>query len=240
MLKGEQMKDEDKAWTDWLDNFHSLYDSSNYSSALQSWMMRASHKLLERPFGGNTEFRHVLEIGAGTGEHVKFVRHGFEKYVLTDQNPKTLDVAREKLGSLHRGKLELEVQTGADISHPDNSFDRVIAAHVLEHIYPPHLAIKEWLRVIKDGGMLSILIPTDPGIAWRLGRTLGPRRNAVARGLAYDYIMAREHVNSCVNLVAILRHYLPEGKGAWWPTAIPSVDANLFFAFHARINKKAD
>ena len=233
------MKNEDKAWTDWVDNFHTLYDSANYDSALQSWMMRSSHKLLERPFGVDTEFKHVLEIGAGTGEHLKFVRHKFDKYVLTDQNARTLDVAREKLGSLHSGKLKVEVQTGSDIAYPDNSFDRVIAAHVLEHIYPPHLAVKEWARVIKDGGTLSILIPTDPGMAWRLGRMLGPRRNALARGLAYDYIMAREHVNSCVNLLAILLHYFADGKGAWWPLGIPSVDANLFFAFHAKITKKA-
>jgi len=234
------MKDEDKAWTDWLDNFHSLYDSSNYSSTLQSWMMHASHKLLERPFNEKASFGHVLEVGAGTGEHVKFVRHRFDRYVLTDQNARTLDVARQKLGAAHAGRLEFEVQTGASLGYPDDTFDRVVAAHVLEHIYPPHLAVKEWVRVIKDGGTLSILIPTDPGFAWRLGRTLGPRRNAVKRGLAYDYIMAREHVNSCVNLVAILRHYFPEGKGAWWPTPIPSVDTNLFFAFHATINKKPD
>ena len=232
------MKDEDKAWTDWVDNFHSLYDSSNYSSALQSWMMGASHKLLERPFGTDAVFKQVLEIGAGTGEHLKFVRHKFDKYVLTDQNAKTLGVARDKLAALHNGKVVFEVQMGEDIAHPDNSFDRVIAAHVLEHIYPPHLAIKEWVRVIKDGGTLSILIPTDPGMAWRLGRTLGPRQNALARGLAYDYIMAREHVNSCTNLLAILRHYFPEGKGSWWPLAVPSVDANLFFAFHAKITKR--
>lgn len=232
------MKDEDKAWTDWLDNFHSLYDSANYSSALQSWMMRASHKLLERPFGANVEFKRVLEIGAGTGEHLKFVHHKFDQYVLTDQNAKTLDVAKDKLFGLHEGKLTLEVQTGSDIAYPDNSFDRVIAAHVLEHIYPPHLAIKEWARVVKDGGMLSILIPTDPGMAWRLGRTLGPRRNALSKGLAYDYIMAREHVNSCTNLLAILRHYFPNSSGSWWPFALPSVDINLFFTFHARIEKK--
>ncbi|GAQ27761.1 class I SAM-dependent methyltransferase [Ralstonia insidiosa] len=232
------MKDEDKAWTNWLDNFHSLYDSANYSSPLQSWMMRASHKLLERPFGTDDEFKRVLEIGAGTGAHLGFVRHRFDQYVLTDQNAKTLDVARHKLAGLHEGKLTLEVQAGADIAYPDNSFDRVVAAHVLEHIYPPHLAIKEWARVIKNGGVLSILIPTDPGLAWRLGRTLGPRRNALARGLAYDYIMAREHVNSCTNLLAILRHYFPKGEGSWWPLALPSVDINLFFAFHARIEKK--
>jgi SAM-dependent methyltransferase len=99
------------------------------------------------------------------------------------------------------------------------------------------LALKEWFRVLKPGGVLSILIPTDPGLAWRLGRNLGPRKNAIKQGIAYDYVMAREHVNSCNNLIAILRHYFPKAEEAWWPTPIPSIDLNLFFAFHTVIDK---
>lgn len=231
------MQTEDKAWTEWREKFHLLYDNSNYSSTLQAWMMRSSHRLLERAMGENRFFERVLEVGAGTGEHLGFVRHKFDKYVVTDQDAKTLEIAKEKSASIDSNKLLFEVQAGENINYPDNSFDRLIAAHVLEHIYQPHLAIKEWVRVIKNGGVLSILIPTDPGVAWRLGRALGPRRNAHAKGLAYDYIMAREHVNSCTNLVAILRHYFPNSTETWWPLAVHSVDLNLFYAFHATIEK---
>ena len=77
-------------------------------------------------------------------------------------------------------------------------------------------------------------------MAWRLGRHFGPRKNAIAQGIAYDYVMAREHVNSCNNLIAILRHYFPESKEAWWPFPIPSIDLNLFFAFHATLDKQED
>ena len=98
-----------------------------------------------------------------------------------------------------------------------------------------YLALKEWHRVLKPGGILSILIPTDPGVAWRVGRSLGPRKNALQQGIAYDYVMAREHVNSCTNLMAILRHYFPHSEERWWPFLIPSVDLNLFVALHAKI-----
>lgn len=231
------MQDEDKAWLEWRNNFHVLYDNANYSSSLQAKVMHASHRLLERSFSQIDYFPKVLEIGAGTGEHMQFLRHKFDLYVVSDQDAKTLDVAKSKVDPSNKDKFMFEVQTGEKINHPDNSFDRVIATHVLEHIYPPHLAIKEWRRVVKDGGTLSILLPTDPGIAWRLGRMLGPRKKAYAAGIAYDYIMAREHVNSCVNLLAILKHYFPERKEAWWPIPIPSVDLNLFYAFHATVRK---
>ena len=94
--------------------------------------------------------------------------------------------------------------------------------------------------MLKHGGVISILIPTDPGMAWRLGRHFGPRKNALAQGIEYDYVMAREHVNSCNNLIAILRHYFPGSKEAWWPFPIPSIDLNLFFAFHATLDKRED
>ncbi|MEE3935512.1 class I SAM-dependent methyltransferase [Pseudomonas viridiflava] len=232
------MEHEDKAWTDYREKFSELYDDSNYASPLQSFVMRASHKLVEKEYGQGTHFKKVLEIGAGTGEHVKFVCHEYDEYTLSDMDEKTLEVAKGKLLTMQRGNLKFERQEGSELNYSDDTFDRLIATHVLEHIYQPHLALKEWSRVIKDGGVLSILIPTDPGLAWRLGRHLGPRKNAIAQGIAYDYVMAREHVNACNNLIAILRHYFPVAKEAWWPFPVPSIDLNLFFSFHAIVRKK--
>jgi ubiquinone/menaquinone biosynthesis C-methylase UbiE len=231
------MKNEDKAWLDWRTKFADVYDESNYASSSRSQLMWASHRLAEKNFGKSDHFSKVLEIGAGTGEHLGFVSHTFDQYVLSDLDAKTLAVAKNKLNDKFGNKLRYETQSGGQLSYADNSFDRVIASHVLEHIYQPHLAIKEWMRVVKQGGVLSILIPTDPGIAWRLGRHLGPRKNAIAQGIAYDYVMAREHVNSCNNLIALLRHYFPDRTEKWWPFPIPSIDLNLFFVFHATINK---
>jgi phosphatidylethanolamine/phosphatidyl-N-methylethanolamine N-methyltransferase len=229
---------EDKAWIDYRQKFAEVYDHSNYSSPLQSSVMRASHKLLEKAYGNQTHFRRVLEVGAGTGEHLFFVRHTFDEYVVTDLDPKTLEIAERKLAGRFEGRVSFDQQTGNGLAYSDNTFDRLVATHVLEHIYQPHLVLKEWYRVVKDGGILSILIPTDPGLAWRLGRHMGPRKNAMNMGIAYDYVMAREHVNSCNNLIAILRHYFPDSKEAWWPFPVPSIDLNLFFAFHATICKQ--
>ena len=198
------MQGEDKAWIEYRDKFSEVYDESNYSSPLQSTVMRSSHKLLEKAYDDQTHFCRVLEVGSGTGEHLPFVRHRFDEYTLTDLDPKTLEVANRKLAGTHGGKVSFEVQTGNRLSYSDNTFDRLVSTHVLEHIYQPHLVLKEWYRVLKPGGVLSILIPTDPGIAWRLGRHLGPRKHAIAQGIAYDYVMAREHVNSCNNLIAFL------------------------------------
>jgi len=231
---------EDGAWLDYRERFSRVYDGSNYSSPVQRFVMGASHRLIERDFGPERYLSTILEVGAGTGEHFPYVRHRYDRYFMTDLDPKALEVARKKLASWPgHEKIVFETQEGSQAPYADNTFDRVVAVHILEHICQPQLAIKEWARILKPGGMLSILIPTDPGIAWRLGRHLGPRKNALAQGIPYDYVMAREHVNSCNSLIALLRFYFKNPRESWWPFPVASMDLNLFFAFNASVDKQA-
>ena len=111
--------------------------------------------------------------------------------------------------------------------------DRVVATHVLEHVYRPHEVLREWNRVLKLGGAMSILIPTDPGVVWRSGRAVGTPRAVTRMGLPYDYFMALEHVNPINNLVALLEYYFPDAHRRWLPFRIPSIDLNFFYIFHA-------
>jgi phosphatidylethanolamine/phosphatidyl-N-methylethanolamine N-methyltransferase len=232
------MADKDKTWKKHRDNFSLIYESANYASFLQKTVMFSSHKLLEQPYSKNEFFSKILEVGAGSGEHLDFVNCQFNSYTITDLDPKMIGLAKIKRKSNENfKKLNFDTQSANKLSYRSSSFDRLIASHVLEHIYEPHKALEEWTRVIKNDGVLSILIPTDPGIAWRLGRHIGPRRHALSLGMPYDYLMAREHVNSCNNLIAILRYYFEDHIESWWPTKIPSIDLNLFFSFHAKIKK---
>jgi len=229
---------EDPAWIDYRRRFAEVYDDLNYDDrSLQGWAMRASHRLAERGLDASQRYGRVLEVGSGPGEHAAFVRHGFDRYTLLDADGRALEVARRRLGG--DARFDFVEHDGATLPWPDGHFDRVVATHVLEHIPHPHLVLREWCRVLRDGGLLTILIPTDPGLAWRLGRHLGPRRNALRRGIAYDYVMAREHVNACHNLVALIRHQLPERREAWWPLPVPAIDLNLFFATHAVVRRPA-
>lgn len=41
----------------------------------------------------------------------------------------------------------------------DETFDYLVAAHVLEHIDDPILALKNWIRVVKPGGHIVIAVP---------------------------------------------------------------------------------
>ncbi len=51
------------------------------------------------------------------------------------------------------------VAPGDDLPFKDNTWDFVINSHVIEHFYDPVKSIKEWLRVIKPGGLVYMIVP---------------------------------------------------------------------------------
>jgi len=46
-----------------------------------------------------------------------------------------------------------------DLPFKDNSMDFIIALHILEHCAEPVFVLKEWLRVLKPGGKLGVVVP---------------------------------------------------------------------------------
>ncbi len=208
------------------------YDALNYGKSLSSSFMRRGHVALEAPFGPETSFPSVLEVGAGAGEHLGYVRHGFDDYLMTDWNDIRLERARAALPEGLRDRVRVGREDATKLSLADASVDRVVACHILEHLYRPHEVLREWHRVLKRGGVMSILLPCDPGLAWRFGRLLGPRASAERAGIDYDYWMAREHVNPIGNLVTFIRYYFPHVRETWHPLRVPSTDLNLFYLCH--------
>lgn len=207
----------------WLNN----YDKANYERGLSAKVLKISHMILERPFGPETKFAQTLEVGAGTLAHLPFIKHKFDRYIASDFDQSVLDSVK---GQVLPTGVELKKLDGDKLPFEKDSFDRVIATHVLEHVLSPHLVLQEWVRVLKPGGVLSIVLPCDPGLAWRVGRCFGPRKNAETAGLPYDYYMAREHVNSIYNLSTILNFHFPKKQVVWWPLGLPLADLNLIYA----------
>ncbi|MDP9076356.1 MAG: class I SAM-dependent methyltransferase [Bacteroidota bacterium] len=52
------------------------------------------------------------------------------------------------------------IKDGTDLSIiQDNAYDFVLSSHSLEHIANPIKALKEWIRVLKKGGALLLVLP---------------------------------------------------------------------------------
>lgn len=108
----------------------------------------------------------VLDVGCGQGRHsFEALRRGANVLAFDSSEPDLTDVkamfgAMElegEIGPLGRG----EVQHGDARAMPfeDSSFDRVIAAEVLEHVPEDIGAIAEIARVTRPGGLVAVTVP---------------------------------------------------------------------------------
>ena len=119
----------------------------------------------------------VLDLGCGGGRHAFEVLRRGADVVAFDMDQAELDnvaamfVAMDKAGEVPLGATGDTVQgTALDMPFEEGSFDRVIAAEVLEHIPDDMAAMAEIFRVLKPGGTAAITVPSflPERICWAL------------------------------------------------------------------------
>lgn len=211
-----------------------LYKDANYNKGIMSYVMSKGHSLLEKTYSINShENLNVIETGAGDGIHFQFVNQSkIKSYMMLDNSETFINSAIDEYSS--NPKCSFKLADAYCNYAEDNFYDRLIACHVLEHLDKPHIYLERWSKIVKSGGVISILLPCDPGILWRLGRTTGIKTKFYKAGIDYNYWMAREHINSIYNLMSMIRFYFPSRTEHWWPLKrIASPDLNLFYCVHA-------
>ncbi len=222
----------DPNYDNYRNKWEELYQEKNYDAGLTGYFLRKSHMWSEKNFDRNVHFSKVLEVGAGTCEHIKHVNHSFDDYLITDLHPLISNIKLPPNAEGRGGKIRFSQEDANKLSFQSNYFDRLIATHVLEHLYRPYAVMREWMRVLKPGGVMTLVLPCDPGLLWRLGRELVARKKFIKAGVEYDYWQAREHINPINNLVSFIRYYFQEVEEKWLPCLVPSIDINLFYIVH--------
>ena len=210
-----------------LDNKH---DSHLYSG-LQGFFIKNGHHQLENFKKRKSHFSKILEIGAGSTPHYHFLKHTYDEYHIAETSEYVMEYHKDNK------KVKLKKYDGKTLPYSDKIFDRIIISHSLEHILSPETFLEEMMRVLKKGGVLSISLPTDPGLAWRLGRLfIGLFKVKKSYNLDYNefqYLNATEHVNSIFNLISIIRYnYKGSIEENFYPLKIKSADLNLIYNVH--------
>jgi SAM-dependent methyltransferase len=124
-------------------------------------------------------------------------------------------------GVLDPTKIGLDIGSGADpLNHtfrrydqargdgdatflndiPAETFEVVYASHVLEHLHQPTVAVSNWWRVLKPGGLLAVIVPHRDLYEKRL--TLPSRWNEDHK---HFYLPDRAEPPHTLNFAAILR-----------------------------------
>ena len=205
------------------------YNTHLYTGLL-GYAMRYSHRQLEK-FTGKKKYSKVLEIGAGSAPHIDYLKHDYDEYFIAETSNHALEFYKEMKN------IKIYSYDGKNLPFEDNFFDRIIISQCLEHVNEPEEFLFEMMSKLKEGGILSISLPTDPGLLWRLGRLfikyfIVKKTYNVSRE-EYEYINATEHINSIFTLINLIRYnFKNQIEERYLPFRIKLLDINLFYIVH--------
>ena len=205
------------------------YNTHLYTGLL-GYAMRYSHRQLEK-FVGKKKYSKVLEIGAGSAPHIDYLKHDYDEYFVAETSNHALE--------FYKGMKNIIAHSydGVNLPFENNFFDRIIISQCLEHVNEPEKFIFEMMSKLKEDGVLSISLPTDPGLLWRLGRLFIKffivKKTYNISKEEYEYINANEHVNSIFTLINLIRYnFKNQIEEHYLPFRIKLIDTNLFYIVH--------
>ncbi len=150
-----------KNWTDWLINSRFAYMNDTQKQQTLLWLIDVRDKILDHAKiqPGDT----VIDIGSGTGLlafGAHMLMNGNGKVIVSDAFADCLDACRRI--AEHSGikdGIEFLQADATDINLPDNNVDVVVMRSVLVHILDKSKAIKEFHRILRPNGRVSLFEP---------------------------------------------------------------------------------
>ena len=215
------------SYSDWK-----MYSDYQYKGIIGQ-LMKYDHAQLEEDLP-NQKYNKILEIGPGPHPHLQYIKHDFDKYYILEKEEKIIKHYKK----FKNKKIIVKNYKTNKIPFNNKFFDRIIMSHTLEHINYPEKFIFEVMSKLKKGGVLSIALPTDPGLMWRAGRLFSKiffiKDKRKISGDEYEYINAKDHVNTIFALYHIINFNYKKNKKVekFLPFRIKFFDLNLFYNVH--------
>ncbi|MDR1395518.1 MAG: class I SAM-dependent methyltransferase [Deltaproteobacteria bacterium] len=167
----------------------------------------------------------TLEIGAGLGAHLKWEKYQEQEYHCNELRPELCELIKKN----YPGVQAREGDCQKRLPYDDGYFDRVLAIHVLEHLPDLPAALREIRRVLKNGGVFSVVIPCEGSLATRMARNISARPHFEKRyRQSYDWFIQAEHINMPLEIFEELEQYFTVIHRSFYPAYLPVLFMNLF------------
>ena len=166
--------------------------------SLESFGLFFWNSILQR----RTDCLKILEVGAGKGQHARYIRHYFQRLTQSDIRPQNLP------SDSYDPRLTIEARPvdAENLPYADSSYDRIVATCLLAHLTNPEKALEEWKRVVRPGGVISIFVPCEPGLLLRILQSMTTRRKQKKMGYDAWLLHYREHRNHYPGMLTLIRH----------------------------------
>lgn len=112
---------------------------------------------------GSVKYKHLLEIGTGSGIFLPELARHCEKLYACDIHPHT-DKIQDMLDKNGVDGCEIKSLSIEKTDYPDNFFDAIVGVSVLEFVEDLNAAIKEIKRILKKDGFFVTICPMNSKI----------------------------------------------------------------------------
>ena len=202
---------------------------SCYHTGFIAKTYRLVYRFMERPHRSSGNSR-ILEVGAGNGSYRKYAEPRYREYI-------ELDIRQINSGDLPKGVKRFQGDATKLQIFPNRSFDRLVATCVLVHLEEPMAALREWRRVVRPGGSLTIYVPPEAGWLVRAVRRLIMWRKPAKMGFDGRRIASLEHRYSYFHLDALVREVFSSDQivRRTFPFPFFEFDFALFHIYEIRL-----
>ena len=216
------------------------YNNVYYSGTL-GWFSRWIHNSLEK-YSWPSSNSIILDVGGGDGQHVPFLKGNFHKYLILD----LLDHSKNPNPGIKKQdlqKIKFVVGDAAELPFDNCSVDRLILTCVLHHVDSPLKVLNECRRVLRDGGVLSVFIPNDPGMVYRWIRHFSAHKKYAKKTqrkiTEIKYLWALEHKNHVLGISKVLEMVFQSDdvRKRTYPLPLGSWNINLFQIYQVQVRK---
>lgn len=208
-------------------HFEEAYLANREGRGFFNWLSQASEGWMHRAVARTAQDGSVLELGAGTLNHLPYEsREPGSTYDIVEPRNFLYENSTEKknVSTIYRDAFEID---------PACRYSRIISIATLEHVLDlPRLVALSGL-LLAEGGVFSNAIPSEGGMLWGLSwRLTTGLAYKVKTGHSYRNIMRHEHVSSCEEIIAIVRHFFRQVEVRRFPG--PGPHASIYSVVNAR------
>lgn len=123
-----------------------------------------SRTRLLRTLAGWDERSLVLDLGCGSGVHVKEIAPRCREIVGVDYSHQMLKLAEAELSTLPRRNWSLVLADAQALPLPGARFDWIVSMGLLDYVPSAAAVIAECRRVLRPGGSLLVSLPKTPSL----------------------------------------------------------------------------
>ncbi len=219
---------------------HNIYKNNNYNNVnytgISKYLYLINHKLLDF-FVDKSYNRHIVEIGGGAHSHIDYIN---SKHILTYTIIDSI-IFKKKIEQLKKKypKINFKFLNYKKKIRIKKKFTRMIASHSFEHFEKFEVNFLKLLKLMKKDSAISIALPCDPGLTWRLLQYISYfNQKKIYNWTNFkekDLDDARDHITPVQNILKIINYYFKSFKKFYFPFLIPLIEINIFLIIQIKL-----